>query len=226
MSKFYLFWVVFLFGFGQLYGQNKRDSSNAEIKQQALEMREKLNKYLADNLLEEQIKKDTGIRYFFDSLSIVVTKQQQEINKLQAKFEQLEKHLSAGGISSGSPKQRRERMLADMARGVAFHWVNDHQLNLYFPFDSYEFTAEQEAELRSLLTSQKRMRVKISGYTDWVGAEKHNKKLARNRCSSAEKLCKELKVTYSISGYSKCETQDIYSDESAKWCRRVEVIVY
>ncbi|MCG9879444.1 MAG: OmpA family protein, partial [Bacteroidia bacterium] len=89
-----------------------------------------------------------------------------------------------------------------------------------------ELNAEQQEELRILLTSQKGIRVKISGYTDWVGAEKYNKKLASNRCLSAIKLCKEFKIPYKILSYTKCNTSEAYTDETAKWCRRVEIIVY
>ncbi|MDP3930599.1 MAG: OmpA family protein [Bacteroidota bacterium] len=226
MFKFNLLIVLFLFGFSQIYAQNKRDSSNAEIKQQAVEMREKLNKYLADNLLEEQIKKDTGVQVFFDSMSTMISKQQSEINRLKEQFEQLEKQLNQGTMNAGSPKQKQHKMVADMARGTSFHWVGDNQLNLYFPFDGSELSAEQQAELRILLKSQKGIRVKLNGYTDWVGGEKHNKKLASNRCLSAVKFCKEFKIPYKISSYTKCNTYEVYSDETAKWCRRVEIIIY
>ncbi|MCG9881104.1 MAG: hypothetical protein MH472_10945, partial [Bacteroidia bacterium] len=141
MSKFNLLFILFLFGFSQIYAQNKRDSSNAEIKQQAVEMREKLNKYLADNLLEEQIKKDTGVQVFLDSIGNVISKQENEINQLKKQFARLEKQIGQGSINSGSPKQKRERMIADMALGTSFHWVGDNQLNLYFPFDGYELNA-------------------------------------------------------------------------------------
>lgn len=219
-------WLLFL-GLSNTQAQTKRDSSNAEIRQQAIEMREKLNKYMADKLLEEQVKKDPGVQVFFDSISTTLTNQQLEINKLKEQFERLEKQLNDGMYTNGAPKLRQiqDSMIADLARGVAFHKVSDKQLNLYFPFDRFGLTKDQRAALRSFLSSQKAMVVKVNGYTDWMGTEQHNKELANNRCLSVVKVVNGFRIRHKISTNINCNNNEVYNAQTAKWCRRVEIIL-
>lgn len=225
--KYILGFALVILGLSKVNAQTKRDSSNAEIKQQAIEMREKLNKYMADKLLEEQVKKDPGVQVFFDSISTTLTKQQLEINKLKEQFERLEKQLNDGVYTNGTPKLRQiqDSMIADVARGVAFHRVSDKQLNLYFPFDGFGLTKDQRAELRSFLSSQKAIVVKVNGYTDWMGTEKHNKELAANRCTSIIKVVNGFRIRHKVSTNINCNNNEVYNVQTAKWCRRVEVII-
>ncbi len=225
--KYILGFALVIFGLSNVNAQTKRDSSNAEIKQQAIEMREKLNKYMADKLLEEQVKKDPGVQVFFDSISTTLTNQQLEITKLKEQFERLEKQLNDGVYTNGTPKLRQiqDSMIADVARGVAFHRVSDKQLNLYFPFDRFGLTKDQRAELRSFLSSQKAIVVKVNGYTDWMGTEKHNKELAANRCGSIVKVVNGFRIRHKVSTNINCNNNEVYNAQTAKWCRRVEVII-
>jgi outer membrane protein OmpA-like peptidoglycan-associated protein len=225
--KYILGFALVILGLSKVNAQTKRDSSNAEIKQQAIEMREKLNKYMADKLLEEQVKKDPGVQVFFDSISTTLTNQQLEINKLKEQFERLEKQLNDGVYTNGTPKLRQiqDSMIADVARGVAFHRVSDKQLNLYFPFDGFGLTKDQRAELRSFLSSQKAIVVKVNGYTDWMGTEKHNKELAANRCTSIIKVVNGFRIRHKVSTNINCNNNEVYNVQTAKWCRRVEVII-
>lgn len=225
--KYILGFALVILGLSKVNAQTKRDSSNAEIKQQAIEMREKLNKYMADKLLEEQVKKDPGVQVFFDSISTTLTNQQLEINKLKEQFERLEKQLNDGVYTNGTPKLRKiqDSMINDVARGVAFHRVSDKQLNLYFPFDRFGLTKDQRAELRSFLSSQKAIVVKVNGYTDWMGTEKHNKELAANRCGSIVKVVNGFRIRHKVSANINCNNNEVYNVQTAKWCRRVEVII-
>jgi outer membrane protein OmpA-like peptidoglycan-associated protein len=225
--KYILGFALVILGLSKVNAQTKRDSSNAEIKQQAIEMREKLNKYMADKLLEEQVKKDPGVQVFFDSISTTLTNQQLEINKLKEQFERLEKQLNDGVYTNGTPKLRKiqDSMINDVARGVAFHRVSDKQLNLYFPFDRFGLTKDQRAELRSFLSSQKAIVVKVNGYTDWMGTEKHNKELAANRCGSIVKVVNGFRIRHKVSTNINCNNNEVYNVQTAKWCRRVEVII-
>lgn len=224
----YVLGIGFLFfGLSNINAQTKRDSSNTEIRQQAIEMREKLNKYMADKLLEEQVKKDPGVQVFFDSISTTLTNQQLEINKLKEQFERLEKQLNDGVYSNGTPKLRQiqDSLISDVARGVAFHRVGDKQLNLYFPFDRFGLTKDQRAALRSFLSSQKAMVVKVNGYTDWMGTEQHNKELAANRCLSVVKVVNGFRIRHKVSTNINCNNNQVYNAQTAKWCRRVEIIL-
>jgi hypothetical protein len=224
----YILGIGFLFfGLSNTNAQTKRDSSNTEIRQQAIEMREKLNKYMADKLLEEQVKKDPGVQVFFDSISTTLTNQQLEINKLKEQFERLEKQLNDGVYTNGTPKLRQiqDSLISDVARGVAFHRVGDKQLNLYFPFDRFGLTKDQRAALRSFLSSQKAMVVKVNGYTDWMGTEQHNKELAANRCLSVVKVVNGFRIRHKVSTNINCNNNQVYNTETAKWCRRVEIIL-
>lgn len=224
----YVLGIGFLFfGLSNINAQTKRDSSNTEIRQQAIEMREKLNKYMADKLLEEQVKKDPGVQVFFDSISTTLTNQQLEINKLKEQFERLEKQLNDGVYSNGTPKlrQAQDSLINDVARGVAFHRVGDKQLNLYFPFDRFGLTKDQRAALRSFLSSQKAMVVKVNGYTDWMGTEQHNKELAANRCLSVVKVVNGFRIRHKVSTNINCNNNQVYNAQTAKWCRRVEIIL-
>ena len=225
--KYILGFALVILGLSNVNAQTKRDSSNAEIKQQAIEMREKLNKYMADKLLEEQVKKDPGVQEFFDSISTTLTNQQLEINKLKEQFERLEKQLNDGVYTNGTPKLRKiqDSMINDVARGVAFHRVSDKHLNLYFPFDRFGLTKDQRAELRSFLSSQKAIVVKVNGYTDWMGTEKHNKELAANRCGSIVKVVNGFRIRHKVSTNINCNNNEVYNVQTAKWCRRVEVII-
>lgn len=226
-AKYIFSIALMVLGLSNVSAQTKRDSSNAEIKQQAIEMREKLNKYMADKLLEEQVKKDPGVQVFFDSISTTLNKQQQEINELKEQFANLEKLLNEGAYTNGTPKQKQilDSMISDVARGVAFHRVSDKQLNLYFPFDRFGLTKDQRAELRSFLSSQKAIVVKVNGYTDWMGTEKHNKELASNRCLSIVKVVNGFRIRHKVSTNINCNNNEVYNVQTAKWCRRVEVII-
>ena len=73
-----------------LKAQTKRDSSNAEVKKQALEMREKLNNYLSERLAEEKkqvVGQGNGLN---DSLLNTIIIQQLELNVLKNKYKALE----------------------------------------------------------------------------------------------------------------------------------------
>jgi outer membrane protein OmpA-like peptidoglycan-associated protein len=227
MLKYILGIGLLFLGLSHTQAQTKRDSSNAEIRQQAVEMREKLNKYMADKLLEEQVKNDPGVQVFFDSISNTLNKQQQEINNLKEQFANLEKLLNDGAFTNGTPKlrQKQDSIIANVARGAAFHRVSDKQLNLYFAFDRFGLTKEQRTELRKFIGSQKHMLVKINGFTDWMGTEIHNKELASNRCLSVVKVVNGFRIRHMVSTNINCNNNEVYNAQKAKWCRRVEVII-
>lgn len=225
MSKFKLTIFLFLIGFSPVFAQNTRDSSSAEIKQQAVEMRDKLNKYIADKLLEEQLKKDP--QSFFDSVSSILSKQQLEIDKLKEQFNKLEKQLNEGTYGNGATRQKKieGKDIELGANSLPFQRVGDKQLNLYFLFDEFALSNEQCDALRAFLNSQKVSVVKVNGYTDWIGTKKYNKKLSENRCLSAIKVMNEFSIRTKVSTFINCNNNGVYDDQAAMRCRRVEIII-
>ena len=227
MTKFYLILAVFILGFGHTYAQTKRDSSNAEIKQQALEMRVKLNKYLADNLLEEG-KKDTGLQVFIDSISHVVSKQQKEINELNEKLNTMFKLVQSGDFeakSSSSQALQQNLMVREVVKGKSYHIVNQNQLNLYFAFDSDKLSKEQILVLKNFIKSKKAKSLSLAGFTDWMGSEQYNQYLALNRANAVKKQISNLGLNIEILSNTICNNNSVYNDHTAKWCRRVEIII-
>ncbi|MFY8020224.1 MAG: OmpA family protein [Bacteroidia bacterium] len=227
MRKFNLFLVVFILCINQLFAQSKRDSSNAEIKQQALEMREKLSKYLADNLLEEQIKKDTGIQYVVDSLSNIVSKQQMEINALNEKLNSIAKLVQLGEFDKhgASSAINQNMMVREVVKGKTHHIVSQTQLNLYFQFDSFKLSKEQKLILKNFIKTKKAKSIIVAGYTDWLGSEQYNKSLAASRSNSVKSELDNLGIKIEIQSNNICNNNSVYNDHTAKWCRRVEIMI-
>lgn len=227
MSKFYLLLVFLVFGFSQIYAQTQRDSSNDEIKQQALEMRVKLKKYLADNLMEEG-KKDTGIQVFIDSISHVISKQQQDINELNEKLNEMIKLIQSGGLAgSGTTSQgfQQNLMVRELVKGKTHHLVNQNQLNIYFPFDSYTLSKDQLIVIQEFIKSKKAKSVSLAGFTDWMGSEQYNKNLAINRANAVKNELSEFGLTIEVISNSICNNNCVYNEHTAQWCRRVEIII-
>lgn len=229
--------LLLLFSLGA-YSQTK-DSSNAEIKKQAMEMREKLNKYMADKLMVEEVKKDTGIKVFLDSISLQLHSQQEEIEKLKQQFNRLEQALINGetynpeggnvkGGRKGKGKARdgstEEEDSIVLVQG--FQRYGERQLNLYFAFDSHTLSKKQkQAVVDFLKNKQITKRVTVQGFTDWMGTENHNAELAENRCKALIKRLNILKIHYKTSTRFKCDVGNEYTPHKAQWCRRVELII-
>ncbi|MBP9688000.1 MAG: OmpA family protein [Bacteroidia bacterium] len=227
--KYILGLCLIVFGLSAVNAQSKRDSSNAEIQQQALEMRQKLNKYMADKLLEEQVIANPGMQLFFDSISTSINKQQIEIDELKKQFAALEKAIKEGTLTvNNNAKNVRanalDTLINDVARGATFHRIGAKQLNLYFSFDNAKITTEQKAELRKFLGSRKSKLVKVIGYTDWIGTEKYNEALAADRCLTITRVVNGFKIRHRVSTNINCNN-DVYNPDKAKWCRRVEIIL-
>jgi outer membrane protein OmpA-like peptidoglycan-associated protein len=199
-----------------------RDSSSAEIQKQALEMREKLNRYMADKLLTGEKRQDTGVQVFFDSISTQLYKQQSEIEELKQRFARLEEMIQNGEIGGNSKKQKNGTSVPAVP---ASEQVSERQLNLYFAFDEYKLSAEQVQALKAFLKDKKIKRVRVSGYTDWRGTEQHNTKLANNRSQSVVKILNQLIIHYQVLEKGECVTANEHTPEKAQWCRRVEVVI-
>lgn len=198
-----------------------RDSSSAEIQRQALEMREKLNRYMSDKLLTTEKRYDTGVQVFFDSISTQLYKQQAEIDALKQRFAKLEEM-----VSNGETGGRNKKNEAGAYTGPASEQISENQLNLYFAFDEYKLSTEQVQALKTFLKNKKIKRVRVSAYTDWRGTEQHNTKLAQNRSQSVIKILNQLVIHYQVLEKGACATANEHTPEKAQWCRRVEVVIW
>lgn len=234
-----LTFILLLAGLGA-YSQTK-DSSNAEIKKQAMEMREKLNKYMADKLMTEDVKKDPALKVFFDSISTQLHSQQEEIDRLKQQFNRLEQALlngeaynAEGGNQKGAGRKKRgggayegsteEEDSTVLVQG--FQRYGERQLNLYFAFDSYTLSKKQKQAIADFLKGKQiSKRVTVQGFTDWMGTESHNATLAENRCKALIKRLNILKLHYKTSTRFKCDVGNEYTPGKAQWCRRVELII-
>lgn len=231
--------LAFVLCFSVKAQTSPRDSSTSEIQKQALEMREKLNKYMAERLLLEEQKNDPALRSFVDSVSNQLYQQQEEIEKLKEQFKRLEEALINGGtytpgdgsaipVKQAGAGRNGKPAAQDQENGQVyptFQRYGDKQLNLYFAFDEYKLSKEQITELRAFLKGKKIRRVTVNGYTDWKGTEKHNATLGDKRCKSVVRILNQLIIHYATNSNHNCDNNNDYSPEKARWCRRVEVII-
>lgn len=235
-NKFSLVLSLILLCMGLGANAQTKDSSNAEIKKQAMEMREKLNKYMADKLMVDDAKKNPALNDLLDSISMQLHSQQEEIDKLKQQFNRLEQALMNGSgyipengklnksgkwVREGSTEEEDSIVLAQ-----GFQRYGDRQLNLYFAFDSYTLSKSQKKEIADFMKGKTiTKRVTVQGFTDWKGTEKYNAGLAENRCKALIKRLNILKIHYKTSTRFKCDVNNEYTPSKAQWCRRVELII-
>ena len=202
---------------------SKKDSSSAEIKQQAIEMREKLNKYMAERL--GTTNSSSGNSSLIDSIANMFAKQQMELKELKAKFELLETNLTQGKypLNAGT---KPDSVVKSKPNGKGFtrkyDQPSDKRLIVYFPFDVFDLTVEQIQVIKQFMAAQKDIQsVTLHGYSDWIGNENHNRQLKVDRCLSVKKHL-PAKKTIRIFSHVKCNA---LLDTAPEDCRKVEIIV-
>lgn len=227
--------LVFLLMFIPAFVFAQKENDQAEIQKQAVEMREKINKYMADKLLVEEKKKDSSVHQVIDSISQKLAEQHLEIERLKQQFAKIEQALISGDFSklNGSTQngvvpnaiQTYDQERDSIAVRNGFQYHGDKQLNLYFPFDRYGLTRGQKEELRKFLAGKNIKLVYVSGYTDWIGTENHNFELGKNRCNTVIKILNEMVIHYKVNSDFKCNNYSDFSSRKARWCRRVEIVI-
>ena len=102
-------------------------------------------------------------------------------------------------------------------------------LNVYRPFvvrfalDSAEIDERQIKRLVAYARSHRGMKVKVFGYTCWLGGKKHNDRLAKRRAEVVAEVLKRYGVkVVGIYGRGKCCYVDKRNPEPN---RRVEIVV-
>ena len=202
------------------HAQTQRDSNNAEIKKQALEMRERVNKYMADKLMEQPATPNGGgtlnaaTKSMIDSIANLIALQQAQISQLATNFTELKK-----AVETVAKKQVNAEIKDVLEAG--FQMVGPNQLILYFPFDGYQLNAAQIKVLGKFMGAKQIKSITLKGYTDWVGTERHNSALAKFRCGNVAlnigKRCTNIKQEVFIN----CSTED--RNVKTQLCRKVEI---
>lgn len=201
--------------------QTQRDSNNAEIKKQALEMRERVNKYMADKLMEQPATGNAGTlnaatKSMIDSIAGLIATQQAQLNQLATNFTELKK-----AVETVSKKQANAEIKDVLEAG--YQLVGPNQLVLYFPFDGYQLNAAQIKVLGKFMGTKRIKSMTLKGYTDWVGTERHNSALAKFRCGNVAlnigKRCTNIKQEIFIN----CSTED--RNVKTQLCRKVEIFL-
>jgi outer membrane protein OmpA-like peptidoglycan-associated protein len=220
-----------LFASHQLEAQTPKDSSNAEIKKQALEMREKLNNYLADKLDENKnlnsyvIKGVSGVGFMNDSLVNTILLQQIELNVLKQKYQELEALVNNLNTTNQLSAEKANGPFINPSSGENYIQYADKQLNLYFSFNDNSLNEKQIEALSKFLENKKLKRAKIISYTDWRGNAKANNQIGKKRAATVTKLLKGKVKSYTVSTDTKCKMNMTNEGLNAQWCRRIEIIL-
>ncbi|TAE85275.1 MAG: hypothetical protein EAY81_06640 [Bacteroidetes bacterium] len=230
MTKSALYVLLFFIGVAQSsYGQlSKKDSSNAEIKQQAVEMRIKLDKYMAEKLGTTTPNNSTPYNQLtLDSFRLLFKRQHEELQELKSKFELLEHDLTSGKYAmSNNRKSDSAYTKSDRIKNtppVKYEQPNNKLLIVYFPFDEYELTDDQIQTIQQFIAKQTKTKsITLYGYTDWVGNEKYNKQLKLDRCLAVRRNLK-TKSSVKIVVNRSCSISS--PDTSPDYCRKVEIVV-
>lgn len=200
--------------------QTQRDSNNAEIQKQALEMRERVNKYMADKLMEQPVTTNgSGVlnaatKSMIDSIANIISLQQAQINQLSTNFKEL-KNVVETVVKKQDDSETKEIVEA------GYQLVNSNKLILYFPFDGYQLSSIQIKVLGKFMGTKRIKSITLKGYTDWVGTERHNNALAKFRCGNVAlnigKRCANIRQEV----YINCSTED--RNVKTQLCRKVEI---
>lgn len=222
--------LTMLFAGVHLQAQTKKDSSNAEIKKQALEMREKLNNYLADKLEDNKninslVIKGAAGGYMNDSLVNTILLQQMELNVLKEKYQALEAVVENLNSYNQMSADKANGAFVNPSTGGNYIQYADKQLNLYFSFNEYELNENQKEVLNTFLANQKGKRAKVISYTDWRGKSKVNNQIGKKRANTVTKILKGKVKSYAVNINTKCNINMANEGLNAQWCRRIEIIL-
>lgn len=227
MGKLKLVLVTFfILAHGLTFGQKNADSSSAEIRQQAIEMREMLDKYLADKLKHPTTKKEVKVND--SSIAVLIKQFNDKLAEHEKAIQELKDQMAR--LESGTPAttQKNVTPLHGMpAKKMALptEQPNAYTLILYFDFDSFALTQEQKNALWQFTRNKNYKICNVHAYTDWYGTEKHNKYLALNRCDEVVKNIKNTSYQIRKGKFINCGSTEPVKISHAATCRRVEVIL-
>jgi outer membrane protein OmpA-like peptidoglycan-associated protein len=191
------------------------DSSKAEIQKEAIQMRATVNKYLSDQLLTNDVGGKGDVKLaVIDSIANIIAQQKAELEMLK---------LSLQGIEKVVNEVKKQQIVSESSdiflSGVKR--LEENQLELYFPFDVYSLSNSQIIALNKFLSNRKIEKIQLTGYSDWVGTEKYNKRLAKRRgLNVKQNIHSSGKITLSNPVVS-AET----NSKDASYFRKVVVVI-
>ncbi|MFN9581445.1 MAG: hypothetical protein ACK566_02080 [Bacteroidota bacterium] len=230
-SRFVVAVFSLLFALPVLSQKSKSDTSSTnsqQIKQQAVEMRNKVNKYIADKLNTEEPGSGVVSNEIIDSLISRLTRQDTEIDALNKRMLALEKLVSEQAKNRNkkidSHRYSEDATLDDITDVTpgSYALIGNNKLLLFYAFDAYRLNVKQISAIRKFLSNKTASVIQMRAYTDDVGTEKYNAKLATNRCNTA--LKNVPKQTAKIMSMPEAGCGSVNTLDKEK-CRRVEIIL-
>lgn len=100
-------------------------------------------------------------------------------------------------------------------------------ISMFFKFGSSEVESPQRLVARCNRIKATSGKIRIVSYTDTIGSQKANKKLAANRLSAISKIVKSTNISsFSIDSINKNELRDGKKKLNDSIFRRVDIIIY
>lgn len=205
------------------FAQTKKDTTTADIKKEAMQMRETVNKYLADKLQTEQEKTvggplDAKTAAFLDSIAKVLTNQQLQLNSLTTDFKAMEQKVD-------KVTKRVEKAATNNGPVTGVTKLSETVLVLYFPFDGHQLTPYQIAALNKFIGKKKYRSITIKAYTDWNGTEKHNSSLSNRRGQEVRRTMEVTTAKIKNEYFTNCDSVNEFGERQSYLCRKVEVVL-
>lgn len=212
MTKLKLFALCLLLLVVSYTSYGQQDSAKADrdaVKQEMLEMNEKINSYLSDKtasnesrLIQELNKKWS---HFVDSVKSQLIVQQLEIADLKARLKALEE----------KKPETPEVVTTKFDNVLAV---------LYFDMGSYALSVENKATIKKLVQEHGNKILQLVAYTDWIGNNEYNQNLSNQRAKAVQDELTSLGfLIQNMRIYSRGKMAEENEKLSAKECRRVEI---
>ncbi|MCF8255688.1 MAG: hypothetical protein K9H61_13385 [Bacteroidia bacterium] len=213
-SLYLTFFTLLLLFSNRVFSQT--DSTKSEIQKEALQMRETLNKYLSNQLLTNEGTGNSNVKAtLVDSISTLISKQHMELELLKTSLKDIEKAMD-------EIRQKQQALESSDILVSGVKSLGTNSLELFFSFDGAKLTEQQILTLNRFIGNQKISQIELTGYSDWVGSERYNKKLGKRRCNSVKQSIfrKGIKVVFAEPIVL---AENSFSD--ASFCRKVLVIL-
>ncbi|TSJ42100.1 OmpA family protein [Fluviicola chungangensis] len=100
-------------------------------------------------------------------------------------------------------------------------------LSVFFKFGSYEIENPQRLIARCSRIKATSGKIKITSYTDTIGSQKSNQKLAAKRLNSVSKILRSTSLSsFAIDSINKNEQRDLKKKLNDSTFRRVDIVIY
>jgi outer membrane protein OmpA-like peptidoglycan-associated protein len=209
----------------QAFSQKKEanNGNSEQIKQEAVEMRNKVNKYMSEKLILNEAPSSAS-----ESLSNTIIQQRAEIDKLMERLQKLEMLVNTQLINNSKKIDAHHYSehatiddLTDVVPGSYAH-IGEKKLLLFYAFDSHRLNAQQVAAIKIFLYNKDTSSIQVNAFTDIFGSENYNNKLAAKRCKAAIKYIPGKKASINITPEAGC---GLLNRIDSRKCRRVELIL-